>query len=208
MNVYRELTLTGGPEDLQRFFAEVKASADGWERDREQETNLGMEYVAFRKPETPHSPAAVLYLYGEPRAGDYHVANVLPRDKTELSLQEYNQIVQSFYQSCVQPFEAAYRLKITLTSADADFAGTLGPRTFEMLKRFSSLANKSTGASHPLDRQRWLEFIAASIKNHDDIDTELLFQWLVEEEQWAPQEASRLSREYGLAVDLQSLVAA
>lgn len=208
MNVYQELTIEGNPEDLKRFLAEVQAGENGWKRDQEQEASLGTEYVAFRKPETPHLPAAVLYLYGEPPEGRYQVANILPTDKNELSLQEYNRLTRSFYETCVQPSQDPYQLKATLTEEDTNFAETVSPPTFELLKRFSALANKSTGSSHPADRRRWLDFVASSIKNHDKIDTELLSQWLVDEEQWPKEEASRLIRDYELAVDLQNLVAA
>ncbi|MDQ2798133.1 MAG: hypothetical protein M3Y13_00640 [Armatimonadota bacterium] len=208
MNIYQELIIEGKPEDLKRFLAEAQAVDHGWERDQEQEANLGKEYVAFRKPETSHLPAAVLYLYGEPPEGRYQVANILPTDKNELSLQEYNRLTRSFYETCVQPYQDSYQLKATLTAEDTNFAETVSPPTFELLKRFSALANKSTGSSHPADRRRWLDFVASSIKNHDKIDTGLLSQWLVDEEQWPKEEASRLIRDYELAVDLQNLVAA
>ena len=69
------------------------------------------------------------------------------------------------------------------------------------LHTFSLAANKSTGAGHPSDRQRWFEFLSAVHENHTKLDTDLLGRWLVEVEDWPPEMAHDLVDKYQYSMD-------
>ena len=70
------------------------------------------------------------------------------------------------------------------------------------LRHFSALANKSAGASHPLDQRRWFDFIIAVHRAHDDVGTDRLARWLHEVEGWTQETAHDLAGEFerGLAL--------
>ena len=57
-------------------------------------------------------------------------------------------------------------------------------RAYEKLKMFSEKANKSTGTTHPCDKERWLDFVLmcsedAAFENPEELKNILIndFQW-------------------------------
>jgi hypothetical protein len=68
--------------------------------------------------------------------------------------------------------------------------------TAELLRRFSACANKGTGASHPLDRDRWNAFVVAAHHDGSRTDASDLRRWLIEVDGWAPEVADQLTVEY------------
>ena len=90
----------------------------------------------------------------------------------------------------VQPGPGAGRLR-----AVAEFA-KLSEAAADALRRFNALANKSTGASHPYDRQRWFDFVIQTHTDRSELDPDLLHRWLIESEDWPEDQASDLAIEY------------
>ena len=72
----------------------------------------------------------------------------------------------------------------------------VSPAVAEALRRFSVLANKSTGASHPLDRDRWFDFILLAHRENAQLDASVLARWLSESEGWFEDCARDLAGEY------------
>ena len=66
---------------------------------------------------------------------------------------------------------------------------------------FSGLANKSTGSSHPYDRERWLKFIIYLHKHNEVADSEYVKEFLIEDG-WTEDKAIDLVIEYSFALKL------
>ena len=73
-------------------------------------------------------------------------------------------------------------VEATMTPDRLDVATLLNAETAKALKAFSALANKNTGATHPLDRDRWFKFIILAHLGSAQLDTETLYRWFSEEE--------------------------
>ncbi len=56
--------------------------------------------------------------------------------------------------------------------------------------------NKSTGSSHPLDHQRWMDFILTAHLEGSRLDATSLRRWLIEIEGWSPEVADQLAGQY------------
>lgn len=54
----------------------------------------------------------------------------------------------------------------------------------EKLKRFCSVANKSTGSSHPCDQKRWFDFICQTVDDGKIFDYSTLASFLQDETHW------------------------
>ena len=65
---------------------------------------------------------------------------------------------------------------------------------------FSSAANRD--CLHPLDREKWLEFLIATHKRDRDVPTDILQRWFLEEEEWHFDSAHRLVLQYEFAREL------
>lgn len=75
-----------------------------------------------------------------------------------------------------------------------------GP-AFPALQLFSNGANKSSGGTHPLDEERFLDFIAASHKADVAFSDRTLRDWLIEDG-WPEDAAYDLADKYRFGKDL------
>ena len=89
-----------------------------------------------------------------------------------------------------------------MTPDRLDVATLLNAETAKALKAFSALANKNTGATHPLDRDRWFKFIILAHLGSAQLDTETLYRWFREEEGWPDDQANNLAIAFGFGSDL------
>jgi hypothetical protein len=188
MEVFRDLYLHGDREQVAAAIAEVERSLPGgWTRDSVAEA--GMRSVARAGPITycfsctqeAGRPAATVFL-AEKEPGLFYVSNVVPRQQHQLSYREYNAILEEFYEHLLRHHSERLGLRVELTATQADLSNWLSPPAAERLRKFSASANKSTGASHPADRERWNDFVVAAHRDRGSLSASTLRRWLIEVE--------------------------
>jgi hypothetical protein len=108
-----------------------------------------------------------------------YVANIVPTDRSNLSIGEYNEALVEFYERFAHPAADSIGVDTVLSADLVDLEVELPKHVFQALTAFSSLANKATGSSHPLDRQRWFEFLTLLHGSNSDLSTGLLQDWLI-----------------------------
>lgn len=141
-----------------------------------------------------HAGLSLSFKSGE---NELFVPNIIPLEKPQLSIKEYNEVLNNFFQEIIAPRKAGYSYRIT--SDEHTLESELDMESVNKLRVFSSCANKSTGISHPSDQKRWFDFIYSSFQN--SISLELLRYFLVEDG-WDEESANKLSLNYEFAVDL------
>jgi hypothetical protein len=200
MKTFRELTITGGFDEIERFLARLLAAVgEDWERDTASEARLagsvsGKMYC-FACSEQQERPRTALWLHQDTPT-HITVANVFPILKGSLTRAEYNAIVAEFHRRFVKPAAQETAVKATLSEGNKTIEDWLTPRTAELLHRFSRSANRSTGTGHPLDEQRWFEFVWAAHKEGARLSGEILARWLEEDEGWPEDQAFKVAGEY------------
>ena len=202
MKVYQDLTISGKPEDMLAFLDSLKQGANGWTLDNATPgyAMTSSREFAFAVPPKQGLKSATLYLHVNADNTSCLLANIVP-PRGELSPEEYNSIVQTFYVDMAQAKASQYHLHVSLSAEDVFLEDTLSPENMHLLEQFAALANKATGSSYPSDYERWVGFIGASVRDRQILNAELLRQWLVE--QGFPGDVtSDLYREYQLGVDL------
>jgi hypothetical protein len=93
-------------------------------------------------------------------------------------------------------------LTIVLTEVQVGLDDWMSPATAEKLRTFSTCANKSTGAAHPSDRERWNAFVLSAYQDGSRMDASALRRWLVEAEGWPAEVADQLALEYAFGREL------
>ena len=198
MNVYRELVFRGNRLALDRFISDLEQRlTDGWTRyhSRESEVRravLGAMYC-FSCTAAGQRPASELWVATQ-ADGALYVSNVLANEYSSLSYDQYNAIVQEFHARFALPAASATGVKVELAKADPQIEDFLSERAARLLRSFSTGANRSI--LHPLDRERWNEFLTAAHREGAPLSATMLQRWLVEEESWPEDEASNLAIEY------------
>jgi hypothetical protein len=149
-----------------------------------------VDVMAFERPATQELQGVTLWMFEDDKGG-YKVSNVVPIQQGELGVAGYNAALADFESTVVSPIIRSSGIELVLDSA-----------TSSALKRFSSLANKSTGRSHPLDEERWLDFIISAHRGGRPLDPEQLLRWLIEVERWSDDIAHDLASDYSMGMEL------
>jgi hypothetical protein len=207
ISVFQDLRLHRGAHSLESLRDAILARVDvPWRHAKEREAmaaQVGMqpeECLVFERAADDVLPAVGLVFWRE--AEGYHVSNVVPIDSGRLSHDEYNRAVQDFGERIVGPAAADLGLAVELTAGAESLEDWMSSASGERLRRFSRGANKSTGSSHPCDRERWFAFICGVHAEGCDLDTDKLARWLIEVERWHEEGAHDLTIEYEFAREL------
>jgi len=201
MKTYGELSIDLHGISPEEFgdVAESSASA-GWARDRTKDEELkrtgGGAWFTFTLSGHNILPSAFLFVTPKKPGGVLYVSNIISPARDRLNYDEYNQILQSFADSVLVSLRNQKLIDFSLRGTDIDLSALLPHDVFEKLRRFSALANKKTGSSHPLDQERWMDFLIASNESGVELDSNTLARWLVEVEGWEGEQASHLAEEY------------
>jgi hypothetical protein len=158
------------------------------------------DVLTFKREAGEGLAEATLVLW--PRPEGYEVTNIVPIDVRELGYSGYNAILQDFLRRIAVPAARQTGFEVETTAPRQSIEEWIPAKTAEALRRFSRSANKGTGSSHPLDRQRWFEFLIQAHADQRRIDTERLVRWLVEVDGWSDYSAHELAIEYEFGLDL------
>lgn len=207
MKVHQELTvgpLTGDQEALFISWIDDHLTA-GWFRDaaREEELNGGLAnkfYCFACQPSADRHAATLLLTHAERRTTSWlYVSNIVPQQVQQLTFDQYNHILHDFSARFAKPAADSLGIRVELSSPEQSIEDWLSPESAKLLRTFSSLGNKSTGSSHPMDRDRWYDFLIALHRAGENPNVGLLQRWLREEEHWPDDIAFDLVSEYEFA---------
>jgi hypothetical protein len=105
-------------------------------------------YFCFQLHNDPSHSPAILVFGGTAGESILRVLNIISGQRSELSMNEYNALLDRFAEEVVVPSVAGTTAIWTTSGAEAVAADVMDPRAASLLERFSGLANKSTGSSH------------------------------------------------------------
>ena len=206
IEVFRDMSLTVPPGVASSLRAAlIEAAVGPWRFDAKRAEEIRRNAVSsedvllFRHDAIDELPAAGLTLWG--RDGGYYVPNIVPLEARSLSYSEYNAILTDFVDRVARPVCERLGVGIELSSGSQSLEDWTTEDVAARLRRFSVAANKSTGASHPMDQQRWFDFLVASHRSGKELDVETLARWLREVDGWDEETA------YDLAVNYQNALA-
>lgn len=117
--------------------------------------------------------AAVTLKYDEDEKRIW-VCNIVPCKVQELTIDQYNAALDRFRADLVEHCRGSLEYKVTSDSFVG--ADVMSVGTWEQLKAFSDMANRSS--LHPLDNQQWHRFVISAFENDPKLDGATLGQVL------------------------------
>ena len=201
IQVFRDLHLRGVKSN-QKSLREslINLVPEPWSVDlkRSQEvaksSGCNEDVILFRVKQTENHPAAGLTLW-ETDDG-YYVPNIVPMESGKLTYTQYNKILESFASSIANKAASENGYTISMTSEYENLSDWISEDVATKLNQFSKSANKSTGAGHPSDEKRWLDFLITMHRSGKSLDASTLIRWLVEVEGWNNEIAHELGTSY------------
>ena len=194
----------GDAARLDRLIIEIeRLLTDGWSRSHELEEQLRAgdpgPWYCFLCTVAGSRPASTVTLATE-SDGALYVSNIVPSELPSLTHDQYNAVLQGFHDRFACPAAQGIGVVIELGDPDPQIEDFLSAHTARLLHSFSALANRSV--LHPLDRQRWNEFLTAAHREQAPLSPPMLARWLIEEEKWPEDKATDLIIEYENAQEL------
>ncbi|MBT1076984.1 hypothetical protein KJB29_17240 [Geobacter grbiciae] len=204
MKVFRDLYIKLNGVKVEELIEQFTARCgDHWHRalDREKDAgSMGEKAFSFEHTAEDGLERAGLSLFQ--KEGDtWYVPNIVPLDSSQLSRDQYNKILEEFLNTIVRPSIAGLPVTAELSGDVVFLKDVVGEDEAVLFHNFSVLANKSTGSSHPCDRNRWFDFLIAVQRKRISLDTDLLIHSLMEEG-WSEDRAHDLAIEYEFAIGL------
>jgi len=204
MKVFRDLYIRLNGSKIEDLIEQFTArTGDHWNRalDREKDAgSMGEKAFSFEHTAGDGLERAGLSLFQ--KEGDtWYVPNIIPLDSSQLSRDQYNKILENFLDTIVRPSIAGLPVTAELSGDVVILKDVVGEDVAALLHKFSVLANKSTGSSHPCDRNRWFDFLIAVQRKRISLDTDLLINSLMEDG-WSEDRAHDLAIEYEFAIGL------
>ena len=202
MQVFRELTIRGEPEQISATVQAICDSVSGdWSRDTTTEAKLDANLFSlvrtycFDRAAGNGWPAAALFLARKDLTRLY-VTNIIPLAPGSLGFLAFNAILEEFYDRFVAPAASKTGARAALTEPEADLERWLSPEAAKKLRSFSMVANKRTGASHPADKKLWYDFVVSAYRSRSALDPSTLARWLYEAGGWDEEWADKLAIQY------------
>ncbi len=190
MRIYKELSFCGNKEAIDLFKKIAPSLSKG---DWKFATNEPLkEYISFDYTGSKVDQAEVSIYCGEESWRDWciKVVNIVPLMKDQLSIQEYNSVLDLFFEEVIAPNKEKF-IGLTVFGPESDVFDPLKYISEDALKKlelFCNLANKTTGSSHPSDEERWFDFICQTVDDNQTFDYDTLYRFLMDEEYWGRKE--------------------
>lgn len=208
MKTYKDIYISfNNVENIKNYIDLITKNISApWQRslDREKDASsfVSEQVFCFERVADDINLACGLTIFHKDEKTLY-IPNIVPRESGQFSVDEYNSLLTEFYQIYLYPYADANHINIEITNDTLSDEDILNKTVADSLRRFSVLANQSTGSSHPCDRKRWYEFIclAFDLSKSKSINTELLQQILIEQG-WGNDKALDLIIEYEFGTGL------
>ncbi|TXD81177.1 hypothetical protein ESY86_18555 [Subsaximicrobium wynnwilliamsii] len=154
----------------------------------------------FESPEINGVKGYVWFVIWE---NELKVNNIVPTKSGSLSFDEYNGILDEFYEKCIKPITIGADSSLTISEGKFNIEIIAGTTVFESLKKWEKSCNHSTGNTHPMDFERWANFLCISFKEKSKLTPDLLQRWLFEACDWNDDELVSkivIDYEYGISI--------
>ncbi|WP_145482906.1 hypothetical protein [Yersinia rohdei] len=200
LDVFQELHIQTHSELSGVRQALINKASNLWKHDLEKEEDIRSaaindeDVIVFIRESFNDIDESCLILWQD--GNGYSVTNIVPRNVGELGIKKYNCILNDFYNRIVLPASSDDLFTVLLSSSVKTLEDFLDKLSIDALNKFSRLANKSTGTSHPSDEARWFEFLIKAHNASVSLDAGQLARWLSEVEQWPDEIASELAINY------------
>lgn len=165
----------------QDFYNLITIDIEGnWSHtpDKEEKGRLfGQTYICFEYDSSNFGRAGFTIL--KENENKLSVPNIVPLDKSQLSIKEYNQVLDIFVTDILERYKNNENFEYSLSNDILILKDEIDTESYNKYKAFVGIASGLGGISHPNDQRRWFDFIIATY--NEDLDLNLLKCSLVED---------------------------
>ena len=130
------------------------------------------------------------------------VANIVPLESSQLSVEEYNTVLNQFSMEVVMPVLEKIQFvgQPETTSEDWKASDEMPKNCADLLDQFATMANKY--CLHPYDEARWRQFVLAAWKSGQNVDEWNLYEILEKQYDFPSDQAMVLCDQFNFGIAL------
>jgi hypothetical protein len=199
MRALNELVIRGPGADVAFLRQRLESNlTNGWRRDHTLEERLcgmsvgGGNALCFSCADGPERPAAALWLQAR-SPEEWHVSNIVPLKRRDLSDAEYNHLLEEFKTTFLEPRLEGTAVHPEIVQARTRLEDYLSWAACRRFREFSSAADRYE--LRPDDHLRWRTFLIQAHRDNAAFDAQTLEEWL-EAEGWPKEQRGQLIHEY------------
>ncbi len=212
MKVFKNLSILGDPNSVKTFFEQIynKLPRD-WEKSKQADKLKDYLSITYSGRLLPKAMVSLNYSHQQEKEC-LEIGNIVPVDKSQLTMDEYNKILDLFLSEVVIPYcEKDKHLKYDVSKTDIfDPLVYISNLSLNKLITFCIEANKKTGSAHPSDEKLWFDFICQTVNDDRILPSEILKQFLMDSDYWEKKTtkswdekiAEELTSQYEICVDI------
>jgi len=186
MKTFKDLTVKSSIENLISLVEKLQGDYSSNfkyvpEKSEDYASMIGKkknEVLTFESPEIMGAVAFVWMVIGEEK--DLRITNITPNKSGQLSIEQYNSILDTFFDNVIKP-NVNDNYQVILSTDTKTIIDYAGQETAEKLEVWIKSANKSTLNTHPLDFERWSSFLISAHQCESELTTTQLEKYLVDE---------------------------
>ncbi|WP_127346409.1 hypothetical protein [Pseudidiomarina mangrovi] len=204
MKTFKDVYITLNEGDVDSFIEHLtERLKQPWRRaydTEERSQKLRDKAFCFERLSTDELPSAGLSIF-QKDSNTWYIPNVVPLNYGQLNFDEYNAVITDFYENFIKVTADALAIHSDITSGLITEADILGVEGAKKLEQFTSMANMSSGSSHPSDKRRWLDFIITTYHHGKRVDTHDLERLLLTKG-WSELHAQELAIQFEFGIEL------
>lgn len=195
MKIYQDLLLLKGFKEKEKldFLKKVKETLPAnWIFQKtlieNYEKNSGLSAKNILVVLSPEIKSKKANIWLRATENAIEVINIVPVNSKELSFDEYNTILNEFLDNCILSVQGYENIPVEMSLDDISLQEILPSNVYQLLCQWEIGCNKDTGNTHPIDEERWLEFLISLHKAFgSQFDypkenfIEIFKRWLLEE---------------------------
>lgn len=130
------------------------------------------------------------------------VANIVPLESSQLSVEEYNTVLNQFSKEVVMPVLKTMQFvgQPETTLEYREVADEMPKDCVDLLNQFATMANKY--CLHPYDEARWRAFVLAAWKSRKNVDEWNLCEILEKQYGFTPEQSMILYDQFNFGIAL------
>lgn len=211
MDLYQNLKIILNPDHpgFQKVLVGLVENTEGWRIRLDIQDNFEKKGIFKDRRvicvETPEYDFDNKRIQGVIWTYDYgtylETLNIIPISQGRLLQKEYNFLLNQFVDIFVYKTAADFHADVLLSNPVLKLKDYVDKEVIDALMLFSDLANKSTGHAHPIDFERWCDFLLISSRNVSRLSVEYLEGWLIDNG-WSVEMATELGLDYEYSLRL------
>ena len=203
MRVYPEMTIHVPANRESTLIEEVTSRvAPPWSR--QLYSPVGRDVVDgefFFHRDGDNMPGCTLYIRRR-SPGELVVENIVPDlERDQLAIEQYEEILTEFDSIVAQAVENCEGIS-GVTTSKRTLEDYYSKHAIELLKRFCQTANVGDGGRHPIDQEKWYDFMLYVYCNQENVHGDVLGRLVAGTGLWPEHLARQLASEYNFAIDL------